>query len=116
MNKKRKPLSAVSAPPPETDERTIDAILSEVGGEKGGKTEKPPKKTAESKQESAPAPPKKKKAVPLAHLGQKIDVDLYNEMRVYVAKQKINERGYSIRMFLEGAIADKLAKVASSTK
>ena len=127
MTNKRKPLSAV-ATPPEASEETIDAILKEVGGasapasdkEKAGegsaRTEQP-RKAAPKAEVSAAKPSAQKERgrpvtvnVPLAPLGQQIDRALFDEMRVFVAKQKIVERGYSIRTFLEEAIAEKLSK------
>lgn len=97
MTKKRKSLSAVTALP-ETNEETINEILQEV------KDEADPK--AEPTKRGRPVTV----ALPLAHLGQRIDQALFDEMRVFVAKEKISKRGYSIRTFLEEAIADKLAK------
>jgi hypothetical protein len=128
MAKKRKSLSAVTAPP-ETSEETMNAILKAVGsagsslapdkdGEEKGHAKAEKKKRVASKVEiPEPSSSLKKERgrpatvnVPLAHLGQRIDQALFDEMRVFVAKQKIVERGYSIRTFLEEAIRTKLKK------
>jgi phosphotransacetylase len=95
MTKKRKPLSAVTALP-ETNEETMNAILNAV--------EDAPK--AEPTKRGRPATVNE----PLAHLGQRIDRALFDEMRIFVAKMKIVHRGYSIRTFLEEAIRDKLGE------